>query len=1463
MTTSRSFVLRLDVLFRRTPLILLSALLLLLVCPAVMQAQTYSDLGHALYARGYTGTVWVNSFDPSQSRLAHGLFYPDTPIGVTGYDMRYGMQVTGTGTVSVGTDGFYMATGTATNPNAVSSDGSISIDLLSNGNVIDGAKVNFNCDPSATCPWTAHFQTRPSVASPTVRVYRHVEGSNCGGEVSIDLNADCHNALVTYFHLPATYVFSATDTLDTNYVSKPGANTSSLCAVVMPVCSGAPPPPPPAPVSAFTSSPAEVYAGAPVTFTDQSTNGPTSWSWNFQGGSPGTASVANPTVTFASQGAKLVTLTASNAQGTGSLASKTITVLDSNPAGTVTASAASVTQCQAVTFTANATGLPPLTYSWQVLDPNSATVNPPGIVPGGATFSWASQPALAPGTYTGQVTVKNSVNTTGVVLSKQIQLTALPALTDISGSAPTTNPFVSNSVQLKAPLHNGATKWVWEYGDGKTDTITDPVQGPSPTHVYAAIGTYNAKVTISNCVNTVGSTSQTVSVNITQTAPLLAAFQASLFCQIGQCFATAGTAVTFNDTSQGATFWDYDWNHTGTDPQTCNFSDSGHTSPVLTHTYAAAGSFQPCLQVRRGASETNVAVHGFGIVVSSSTPPPTPTVTVSGTNSGVVNQPYVYSGFVNNCTANPTGWTWTVAGGGTIAGATTGSQITVSWATTGAKSVLATNSGCSGAQGSQTVTINSGGGNPGGPLQAQFAFSPAAPKAGDTVAFDSSSSTGVPAGAGISWSFGDGGSASGATATHVYANAGSYSVQLSISQIGCLNPSCSSTVAKTVTVAAGGNGNGGDGSSGGAHFTVTPASPSATQAATLDASSSTNVAAGSLVGWDFGDGSASAFGTTVLHAFAAPGSYNVVLAITPPGCNSVACLALASKTVVVGPPPPVSGDYSTDATCTSQFGIEQCQAQATTAVTLTAVAADATTYAWDFGDGTNGAGRQVTHAWAQAGTYAVSLTAVKGSSAATKVRSFVVSPAPAPKTKTTLLPLATQSRGVLVQSNDLYVYNPGSTPLEVTLEFRKRGTPDVNPPRSVSTLQPGATLYAPDMLSSLFNVENVTGFITVATGLDSVQPVITSFNSQGATASKLFGLTIPGSAVGGVSSSPAGSQFLVGLHDSPDRQSSFGFSNPTDQTATYHLRFFDKTGRLLTESSDLTLAGHDQRQFSVQEIRDSFGINNLDDYRVEVKNVSGAQVFPFGSDLRVVTGDPSFSEAGTYTMPRLYLLGVFTGAGAAKSTWQTDLLLSNVSDQVLQTTLAFTAVSNKAVVKATQVTVQPGTTERLENALFSQFGLRNGTGVLTLTSTSPNGIFPIARAESYDNTNPSKRYGQSLIALSDADAADTTNREVLVGLRQDGANKTTLWLLNPGGSAGVYDLVYRGLNGAVLGTLANVRIGAGQLRQISPSQHPINKKGVPGGFTVEVVVKSGKALAAAQVVRAGSNDPVFVAAQVR
>ena len=200
----------------------------------------------------------------------------------------------------------------------------------------------------------------------------------------------------------------------------------------------------------------------------------------------------------------------------------------------------------------------------------------------------------------------------------------------------------------------------------------------------------------------------------------------------------------------------------------------------------------------------------------------------------------------------------------------------------------------------------------------------------------------------------------------------------------------------------------------------------------------------------------------------------------------------------------------------------------------------------------------------------------------------------------------------------------------------------------------------------------------------------------------------------------------------------------------------------------------------------------------------------------------------------------------------------------MQTSVQLTKVSAKAAApQAVQVAVPPGATTRLANVLLGQFGLRSGVGVLTVSSTSPTGVYPIVQAESYDNANPQQRFGQGLVALTDDDAADSSQKLVLVGLRQDNLNKTTLWLFNPSGDGGEYDLVYRDLAGNVLGTLRSAKVAAGQVRQFLSSQHPIKKGGAPNGFTVEVVVKSGKALAAAQVVRSGSNDPAYVPGVVR
>ncbi|WP_167612781.1 PKD domain-containing protein [Maribellus sediminis] len=84
------------------------------------------------------------------------------------------------------------------------------------------------------------------------------------------------------------------------------------------------------PVANFTKSAATVETGKSVTFTDQSSNSPTSWAWTFTGSENYTSTVQNPVVTFNTAGIYDVSLIASNADGSDTiLVTSCITV--SNP----------------------------------------------------------------------------------------------------------------------------------------------------------------------------------------------------------------------------------------------------------------------------------------------------------------------------------------------------------------------------------------------------------------------------------------------------------------------------------------------------------------------------------------------------------------------------------------------------------------------------------------------------------------------------------------------------------------------------------------------------------------------------------------------------------------------------------------------------------------------------------------------------------------------------------------------------------------------------------------------------------------------------------------------------------------------------------------------------------------------------------------------------------------------------
>ena len=83
------------------------------------------------------------------------------------------------------------------------------------------------------------------------------------------------------------------------------------------------------PVASFTASATSGDFPLPVTFTDTSTNAPTSWAWDLGDGT--TSIVQNPSVTYTAAGTYTVTLVASNVTGASAIVTQTITVTTPPP----------------------------------------------------------------------------------------------------------------------------------------------------------------------------------------------------------------------------------------------------------------------------------------------------------------------------------------------------------------------------------------------------------------------------------------------------------------------------------------------------------------------------------------------------------------------------------------------------------------------------------------------------------------------------------------------------------------------------------------------------------------------------------------------------------------------------------------------------------------------------------------------------------------------------------------------------------------------------------------------------------------------------------------------------------------------------------------------------------------------------------------------------------------------------
>lgn len=209
------------------------------------------------------------------------------------------------------------------------------------------------------------------------------------------------------------------------------------------------------------------FSGDPtVSFTDLSTNFPTTWNWFFGDGD--TTSVINPVHTFLENGDYNVCLSVGNPGGT-NYTCKTVTI-SSYP---VTEAAFTFSGDPSVAFTDNST-LDPFAWHWDFGDGDtSIEQNPAHTYTDNGTFSVCLTATNAGGSNT----VCEEVNIIYAYPFPEADFTYL--IIDLGAA------FADAST-------NDPISWHWDFGDGDTSNEKNPV------HLYAADGNYTVCLTATN-----------------------------------------------------------------------------------------------------------------------------------------------------------------------------------------------------------------------------------------------------------------------------------------------------------------------------------------------------------------------------------------------------------------------------------------------------------------------------------------------------------------------------------------------------------------------------------------------------------------------------------------------------------------------------------------------------------------------------------------------------------------------------------------------------------------------------------------------------------------------------------------------------------------------------------------------------------------------------------------------------
>jgi len=640
-----------------------------------------------------------------------------------------------------------------------------------------------------------------------------------------------------------------------------------------------------------------------VQFTDQSIL-PETWFWDFGDGA--TSTQQNPSHTYTSPGFYTVKLVVTNSNGCRDSIENAAYIKISEITPDFTQNTIEICQHNAVTFLSttyantSAEG-----WTWDFGDGNTGTGN---VV---------SHTYNASGVYSVQLVVvdalgcADSITKPSLITVNQLPVSAFTASQTV-GCAPFSVQFTDQSHAIApATLNN----WFWDFGDGTSSILQNPV------HIYSQPGVYSVLLRVAD---TKGCDSILVKqAYITVSRPVAAFYSDTLKCNLED--------VNFVSTSVGGGLI-YHWDFGDGSPV------SNATNPIHNFNVQQTTIFDVTLTV----TDTNGCDSSVTHQVRISRP-----VADFYSNTNIANCPPLAVSFMDSSSSDVVSWYWTfgdAASGGNNHSAVEDPQHIYNFSGVYDVQLEVTNAdGCSDSIFKPDYVIING---PTG----SFTYTPPYGCAPLDVGFTATSLNTTS----YFWVFGDGNASVTNTnqTTHTYTGGGAYLASLVLND-SIHNCSLTLTIPDSIRVIAG--------SASFAYTSYIPCSDTATIYFTDTSHTSYPV---TNWHWDFGDGSTSNQQNPV-HFYHSNGTFDVTLTIWVDTCQFTVTY---EDIITIFIPPDITFDIEGVATCSpplhSQFIVDDAT-----------VTDSVVTWQWNFGDGGTGLGKNPYHDYSNTGSYDVLLTA--------------------------------------------------------------------------------------------------------------------------------------------------------------------------------------------------------------------------------------------------------------------------------------------------------------------------------------------------------------------------------------------------------------------------------------------------------------------------------------------------------